>query len=181
MCLREQTHTWTYTTHNTITRASLCSRSSAKKSPAFGTGNVSECSLLSQVGRVRQTEPCSWSLEKYMYRRFYGNMLILYRPILSGPNFNYRPINNYIPLSSVRPPGENKEVPQIGIRRNRKPEIYAQFCMAITCQTEKETGEQRYCYSLLNRLWADGRVDETCWEAGGEVWHEKFWISPILQ
>ena len=80
-------------------------------------------------------------------------MLVLYRPFfLSGPNFTHRPINNYISPSSVRSTGENKEVPQIGIRRNRKPEIMQTSGLAITCQTEKETGEQRYCGSLLNRL-----------------------------
>jgi len=57
-------------------------------------------------------------LRKYLVSSFF----------LSGPNFTYRAINNCISLSSiVRLPGENKEVPQTGIRRNRKPEVYAQF------------------------------------------------------
>lgn len=67
-------------------------------------------------------------LDKNMYRcvlRKYVELLSSF--FLSDPNFTYRPINNYISPSSVGPPGEKKEVPQIGIRQNQKPEIYVQF------------------------------------------------------
>jgi len=77
---------------------------------------------MSQIGRVRD------HLTKYMYKcvlQKYVNLVSSF--FLSGPKFTYLPINNYISPGSFRPLGENKEVPQIGIIRNRKPEIYAQF------------------------------------------------------
>lgn len=67
-------------------------------------------------------------LKKYMCRCVLQKCVDLVSSFfLSCPNFTYWPINNYISPGSVRPPGENKEVSQIGIRRNRKSEIYAQF------------------------------------------------------
>lgn len=128
LCACLNTHTWTFTTNNTITRVRLYSRSNVTKSPASCAGNVSERSLMSQIGRVRETETRSWSFEEIyvcVLQKYVEIVSFFFFP--SGPNFTYRPINNYISPSSVGPPGENKEVPQIGIRRNRKPEIYAHF------------------------------------------------------
>ena len=73
-------------------------------------------------------------------------MLFLYRPFfLSGPKFTYLPINNYISLGIVRPLGENKEVPQIGIIRNRKPEIQGPPKKMYTHFNERKS-------TLYNRL-----------------------------